>query len=96
VSFVRGQGSRPDASEQSGRQVIQWRRAARSDRLADATLACARCDAPVTIGPGRRTLSDTLTCPYCDHRASVRDFVSLAVPARATRVVVRVGFTDGR
>jgi hypothetical protein len=35
---------RPDASEQSGRQVIQGRRAARLDRIAEATLACAlRC-----------------------------------------------------
>ena len=58
VSFVRGESSRPDPSEQSGRQVIQWQRAARSTRLADATLACARCDAPVAIGPGRLTLSD--------------------------------------
>jgi hypothetical protein len=96
VSFVRGESSRPDASEQSGRQVIQWQRAARSDRLAEATLACALCDAPVAIGPGRLTLSDTLTCPFCEHRAPVRDFVSLARPARATRVVVRVGFGGAR
>ena len=96
MSFARGQSSRPDPSEASGRQVIQWQRAARSDRLADATLACARCDAPVAIGPGRRALSDTLTCPFCDHRASVRDFVSLAAPTRATRIVVRVGFAEGR
>jgi hypothetical protein len=92
VSFVRGETSRPDASEQSGRQVIQWQRAARSDRLATGTLACPRCDAPVAIGPGRLTMVDTLGCPFCDHRAPVRDFVSLARPARATRVVVRVGF----
>jgi hypothetical protein len=96
MSFVRGESSRPDASEQSGRQVIQWRRAAVSDRLADATLACARCDAPVAIGPGRLTMTDTLTCPFCGHHAAVRDFVSLALPTRATRVVVRVGFGGGR
>ena len=96
VSFVRGESSRPDPSEQSGRQVIQWQRAARSTRLADATLACAHCDAPVAIGPRRLTLGDTLTCPFCDHRAPVRDFVSLAQPTRAMRVVVRVGFVGGR
>ena len=96
MSFVRGESSRPDASEQSGRQVIQWRRTARSDRIAEATLACARCDAPVAIGPGRLKLSDTLTCPFCSHAAPVREFVSLAPPSRATRVVVRVGFGDGR
>ena len=91
MSFVRGETSRPDASEQSGRQVIQWQRAARSQRIAEGTLACARCDAPVAIGPGRLTLTETLTCPFCDHTAPVRDFVSLAHPTRATRVVVRVG-----
>lgn len=88
---MRTEGSRPDPSEQSGRQVIQWRRAARSDRIAEATLACPRCDAPVAIGPGRRTMLDTLTCPFCDHGAPVRDFLSLAPPTRATRVVIRVG-----
>ena len=96
MSFVRGESSRPDPSEQSGRQVIQWQRAARSTRLADATLACARCDAPVAIGPGRLTLGAALTCPFCGHQAPVRDFVSLALPTRATRVVVRVGFVGER
>ena len=96
MSFLDGESSRPDASEQSGRQVIKWQRAARSDRLADATLACARCDAPVAIGPGRLELGDTLTCPFCGHLAAVRDFVSLARPARATRIVVRVGAVRGR
>ena len=96
VSFVRGESSRPDASEQSGRQIIKWQRAARSNHLADATLACARCDAPIAIGPGRLTMSATLTCPFCGHHAPVRDFVSLAVPTRATRIVVRVGFVGER
>lgn len=91
MSFVRGEGSGPDAAERSGRQIIQWQRAARSGRIADATLACAHCDAPVAIGPQRLTMSDTLTCPYCGHRGAVRDFLSLAVPTRPTRVVVRVG-----
>jgi hypothetical protein len=96
VSFVRDEGSRPEASEASGRQVIQWRRSARSERIAEGTLACERCDAPVTIGPGRLAMTDTLTCPFCAHSALVRDFVSLSQPVRATRVVVRVGFGDGR
>jgi hypothetical protein len=91
VSFVRDESPRPDASEASGRQVIKWQRAARSDRLADATLACAECDAPVTLGPGRHAVSTAVTCPYCGHTAPVRDFLSLAQPTRATRVVVRVG-----
>ena len=92
MSFVRGEDGRPDASDASGRQVIKWQRAAGSDRLADATLACPRCDAPVAIGPGRLTLTASLTCPFCAHDAPVRDFVSLAHPTRATRVVVLVGF----
>jgi len=96
VGFARDEGTRADASERSGRQVIQWQRAARSDRIADATLACARCDAPVAIGPGRLTMSDTLTCPFCGHQAAIRDFVSLALPTRATRIVVRVGFVGER
>jgi hypothetical protein len=96
VSFVRDESPRPDASEGSGRQVIKWQRAARSDRLADATLACARCDAPVTLGPGRHGPADAVTCPYCSHSAPVRDFLSLAQPTRATRVVVRVGLVADR
>jgi hypothetical protein len=97
VSFARGDSSRPEASEQPGRHVIKWQRTARSDRLAQGTLACPECDAPVAIGPaGRLTLTEAMACPFCDHRAPVRDFVSLALPTRATRVVIRVGFGDGR
>jgi uncharacterized paraquat-inducible protein A len=96
VSFSRSESSRPDPAEASGRQVIKWRQAARSDRLADATLACAHCDAPVSIGSGRLALGETLTCPFCAHEAPVRDFVSLARPTRATRIVVRVGFIGER
>jgi hypothetical protein len=96
VSFVRDESPRPDASEGTGRQVIKWQRAARSDRLADATLACAACDAPVTLGPGRHPLGAPVTCPYCGHSAPARDFLSLARPTRATRVVVRVGLAGER
>ncbi len=93
---MRGESSRPDASEQSGRQIFKWQRAARSGRIADATLACASCDAPIAIGPGRLKMTDALTCPYCAHHGPVRDFLSLAHPTRTTRVVVRVGFGDAR
>ena len=31
-----------------------------------------------------------LGCPYCDHTAAVRDFLSLASPTRPARVAVRV------
>jgi hypothetical protein len=70
----------------------EQRRAARSDRLAAGTLACARCDAPIAIGSGRLSLADHLTCPFCRHHAAVRDFLSLASPTRPVRVVVRVGY----
>jgi len=58
--------------------------------LALGTLACARCDAPVA--PTERSMSpaDPLECPYCAHRGTVRDFLSLAPPTRPARVVVRV------
>lgn len=63
---------------------------ARSGHLASGTLACPRCDAPVALGAGPATPSDPLGCPYCDHTAAVRDFLSLASPARPARVAVRV------
>lgn len=67
------------------------RRLARSSRLGEGTLACPDCDAPVAL-PGGRPLApaDRLACPYCDHAGAVRDFLSLAAPARPARVVVRI------
>jgi hypothetical protein len=62
----------------------------RSWLLGTGTLACPECDAPVRpitkpMGP-----ADALACPLCDHAAAVRDFLSLAEPARPARVEVRV------
>ena len=69
----------------------QTRRSIRADtRLAEGTLACARCDAPIAIGDSRLALTDELACPYCRHEAPVRDFLSLERPTRPTRVIVRV------
>jgi hypothetical protein len=34
--------------------------------------------------------ADPLTCPFCDHAAALRDFLSLAAPPRAPRVRVLV------
>src|SRR5437763_724304 len=59
-------------------------------RLGVGTLACKRCDAPVALTSGVMSPSDPLRCPFCDHRAPVRDFLSLAAPTRPARVVVRV------
>jgi hypothetical protein len=66
------------------------RRSIRSTRLGAGTLACARCDAPVALGGVARSLMDQLTCPYCDNHGPLRDFLSLALPTRPARVIVRV------
>jgi hypothetical protein len=58
-------------------------------RLGSGTLACPACDAPVAP-PGVMSPADALGCPYCEHRASVRDFLSLAPPSRPARVEIRV------
>jgi hypothetical protein len=64
-------------------------RLARSTRVATGTLACARCDAPVSLA-GPVSPADPIACPYCSHEAPVRDFLSLAPPARPARVSVTV------
>ncbi|HTX45086.1 MAG TPA: hypothetical protein VMD48_02360 [Solirubrobacteraceae bacterium] len=61
-----------------------------SSQLAIGTLACSRCDAPVAIGDSVLTPADEVDCPYCSHRGTVREFLSLAPPTRPARVVVRV------
>jgi hypothetical protein len=89
----RGMGDtgpfRPDpVGRLSGTQ--EERRVTRSWRLATGTLACPSCDVPVAPLPGPMAPADPIGCPYCRHAASVRDFLSLATPARAARVDVRV------
>jgi hypothetical protein len=96
VSFLSGGNWTSDPREQAGQQFVQKRKATRTDRLADATIACDHCDAPVAIGDDRLRLTDTLTCPFCGRRAPVRDFLSLAVPTRPTHVVLRVSFGGQR
>jgi hypothetical protein len=63
---------------------------ARAGHLASGTLACPRCDAPVALAAGPAAPSDPLSCPYCAHPATVRDFLSLGDPTRPARVAVRV------
>jgi hypothetical protein len=75
------------AFEGRAEHLIEERRS-RAGRVATGTLACPLCDAPVALafaGP-----ADPLGCPYCDHRGSVRDFLSLAAPSRPARVAVRI------
>jgi hypothetical protein len=70
----------------------QERRETRTGRLGVGTLACSRCDAPVAIGTDPLMLADRLTCPFCQNHAPVRDFLSLTLPIRPARVVLRTGF----
>jgi hypothetical protein len=65
-------------------------RPARNGLLGVGTLACNRCDAPVALGAGPMSVSDTLSCPFCSNHATVRDFLSLDPPTRPARVEVRV------
>lgn len=68
--------------------AAEERRATRSTVVATGTLACPRCDAPVS--PGGRALApgEPMRCPVCDHASAVRDFLSLAAPSRPARVRV--------
>lgn len=72
---------------------FEERRERRSGHLATATLACPGCDAPVSPGPAPLRPADPLACPVCAHAGAVRDFLSLARPARAARVSVRVVYS---
>jgi hypothetical protein len=58
--------------------------------LAEGTLACPECDAPIAPPPFPLSPADPLGCGFCEHAAAVRDFLSLAPPPRPARVVVRV------
>jgi hypothetical protein len=64
-------------------------RPARSRRLASGTLACPRCDAPVALS-GPCGPCHPLACPFCDHAAPLREFLSLGAPSRPAHVTVRI------
>jgi uncharacterized paraquat-inducible protein A len=91
VSLFRGIGD-PDPDEVAARRagVQEEQRRARTNLLAVGTIACPHCDAPVALPDRPLSPADRLGCPYCEHRAPLRDFLSLAVPSRPTRVAVRV------
>lgn len=68
---------------------LEIRRTTRTSVVAEGTLACPECDAPVA--PDRAVdVTAPLGCPYCGHAGAVRDFLSLTAPTRPARVVVRV------
>jgi hypothetical protein len=93
VGLHRGSdGSEPLRPEGAGRPagVHEVRKAARTRVLGAGTLACPACDAPVAPAPGASAPTDGLECPFCSHAGAVRDFLSLASPARPARVEVRV------
>jgi hypothetical protein len=97
MAFQRGiDGSDPLRAEPVTRLggTEEERRAARTGHLGHGTLACPACDAPVALGAGRVTPAEPLGCPFCGHAGAVRDFLSLAAPARPARVEVRV--VEGR
>ena len=71
-------------------RIQEERRTVRTTRLAGGTLSCPSCDAPVAPNGRVLTPPDALACPFCDHAAPVRDFLSLAAPTRPTRVGVYV------
>jgi hypothetical protein len=93
VSFQRGiDGGEPVRPDPVGgtAETHDYRRRVNTGRLGTGTLACPRCDAPVALAPGPTSVSVALGCPYCHHSGTVRDFLSLAAPARPARVAVRV------
>lgn len=80
---------RPDpVAGAAGHRII--RPATRTSVVAEGTLACPECDAPVMPGGGPLDVTAPLSCPYCGRAGAVRDFLSLAAPTRPARVVVRV------
>jgi hypothetical protein len=88
IRHLSGRSLDPLQSQLPGR--IEKRRGVASGVLATATLACHSCDAPIAPGPQPLRLGDRMWCPVCRASGPVRDFVSLAVPTRPARVVIRV------
>lgn len=93
VSFQRSRDEEP-VGGQGG--TVDFRPSNRTNVVATGTLACPQCDAPVS--PGGRPLApgEPMRCPVCDHGGRVRDFLSLATPARPARVRVVVRGLDVR
>ena len=89
--MFRGMEGAEPLREDAATGPREVRRDARTTHLASGTLACPRCDAPVAPPAGRSLRpAHHLGCPYCAHAARVRDFLSLATPARPARVEVHV------
>jgi hypothetical protein len=87
AEFKRGARAQPALEER--------RKTTHSGVLGTGTLACHRCDAPIDPGTSPMSLTEPLACPFCDTCGPVRDFLSLAIPTRPARVVVRVALPVG-
>lgn len=79
----------PEPPGRSGDLHVE-RRSERSTKVAEGTLACPACDAPVAPPPGPMAPGDVLWCGFCRHEGALRQFLSLASPTRPTRVTVHV------
>jgi hypothetical protein len=80
----------PPGDRSGGASPQELRRWIRRNALGVGTLACCRCDAPISPGGRSLALTDALTCPFCAHSGAVREFLSLASPSRPARVVLRI------
>ena len=87
IEGAQGAGAQP-VEQLVGRH--EWRRTGTSWQMATGTLACPACDAPVMASAEPMSMPDPISCGFCRHAGSVRDFLSLVEPTRPTRVVVRV------
>jgi hypothetical protein len=93
VSFQRGiDGPESVRPEPVGRQgaATHRLRVSTTSVMTVGTLACPGCDAPIAPPPFGLSPADPLGCGFCEHSGTVRDFLSLAPPARPARVEVRV------
>ena len=93
MALQRGMDGPDPAVRREPIEHLELRRSHRSGSLGAGTLACPRCDAPVALGAGHVGPADPLGCPFCMHWGAVRDFLSMAAPARPARVEVRVRLT---
>jgi hypothetical protein len=92
VPFERySDGAEPVRGERIGRLHEEQQR--RTQVMAVGTLACPRCDAPISPGPRPLSPAEPLLCPFCLHDAAVRDFVSLSTPGRPAVIEVRISRT---
>jgi hypothetical protein len=87
MSILRRLGSPAD---EPGVEHVERRRATREGIVSEGTLACPRCDAPVSPGADGLSVASRLCCPYCAHGGPLREFLSLARPTRPAHVRVRV------